>query len=68
MRVCSVRTHPAGLDRIQQVPAGDGHRAGDGLSASRPVGFSKWTVMIGRTGLDTMSSIPEPTLSLTSVS
>jgi hypothetical protein len=35
-----------------------------GLSASRSVGFSKWTVLIGRTGFDTTSSIPDPTLSL----
>ena len=36
-----------------------------GQSASRSVGFSKWTVLIGRTGFDTISSIPDPTLSLT---
>jgi len=35
-----------------------------GLSASRSVGLSKWTVLIGRTGFDTISSIPDPTLSL----
>ena len=35
-----------------------------GQSASRSVGFSKWTVLIGRTGFDTISSIPDPTLSL----
>ena len=27
-------------------------------------GFSKWTVLIGRTGFDTIPSIPDPTLSL----
>ena len=36
-------------------------------SASRSVGFSKWTVLIGRTGFDAISSIPDPTLSLRSV-
>jgi len=36
-----------------------------GQSASRSVGFSKWTVLIGRTGFDTIPSIPDPTLSLT---
>jgi hypothetical protein len=35
-----------------------------GQSASRSVGFSKWTVLIGRTGFDTISSIPDPTPSL----
>ena len=35
-----------------------------GLSATRSVGFSKWAVLIGRTGLDTISSIPNSTLSL----
>jgi len=35
-----------------------------GLLASRPVGFSKWAALIGRTGYDTTSSIPDPTLSL----
>jgi len=29
------------------------------------VGFSKWTVLIGRMGFDTIPSIPDPTLSLT---
>ena len=29
-------------------------------------GSSKWTVLIGRTGFDTIPSIPEPTLSLSS--
>jgi hypothetical protein len=28
------------------------------------VGFSKWTVLIGRMGFDTIPSIPDPTLSL----
>jgi hypothetical protein len=37
-----------------------------GQSASRSVGFSKWTVLIGRTGFDTISSLPDPTLSLMS--
>ena len=36
-----------------------------GLSASRSVGFPKWTFLIGRTGFDTIPSIPDPTLSLT---
>jgi len=36
-----------------------------GQSASRSVGFSKWTVLIGRTGFDAISSVPDPTLSLT---
>jgi hypothetical protein len=31
---------------------------------SRSVQLSKWTVLIGRTGFDTMYSIPDPTLSL----
>ena len=35
-----------------------------GLSVSRSVGFSKWAVVIGRTGFGTISSIPDPTLSL----
>ena len=35
-----------------------------GLSASRSVGFPKWTVLIGRTGFDTIPSMPDPTLSL----
>ena len=35
-----------------------------GQSASRSVGFSKSTVVIGRTGLVTISSLPDPTLSL----
>jgi len=35
-----------------------------GQSASRSVGFSKWTVLIGRTGFGTIPSIPDPTLSL----
>ena len=35
-----------------------------GQSASRSVGFYKWTVLIGRTGFDAISSIPDPTLSL----
>jgi len=39
-----------------------------GLSASRSAGFSKWTVLIGRTGFVTISSLPDPTLSLTSIS
>jgi hypothetical protein len=34
-----------------------------GPSASRSVGFTKWIVLIGRTGFDTMPSIPDPTLS-----
>ena len=34
-----------------------------GLSVSRSVGFPKMTVLIGRTGFDTMYSIPDPTLS-----
>jgi len=37
-----------------------------GLSVSRSVEFSKWAVLIGRTGFDTIPSIPDPTLSLTS--
>jgi hypothetical protein len=32
-------------------------------SASRSVGHSKWTVLIGGTRFDTISSIPDPTLS-----
>jgi len=36
-----------------------------GLSASRSAEFSKWTVLIGRTGFDTMASIPDPTLNVT---
>ena len=28
------------------------------------MGFSKWTVVIGRTGFVTISSLPDPTLSL----
>ena len=28
------------------------------------MGLSEWTVLIGRTGFDTISSIPNPTLSL----
>ena len=32
--------------------------------ASRSVGFPKWTVLIGRTGFDTIPWIPDPTLSL----
>ena len=39
-----------------------------GHSASRSVGFSKWTVSIGRTGFDTIPSILDPTLSLREVS
>ena len=35
-----------------------------GLAASRSVGFSKRTVLIGRTGFDTTTSIPDLTLSL----
>jgi len=35
-----------------------------GLSAGRPVGFMKCTVLIGRTGFSTRFSIPEPTRSL----
>jgi len=35
-----------------------------GVSASRSVGCSKWTVLIGRTGVDTILSVPYPTLSL----
>jgi len=35
-----------------------------GQSASRSVGFSKWIVLIGQTGFDAISSIPDPTLSL----
>jgi len=35
-----------------------------GLSASRSVGFPKWTVLIGGTGFDTIHSIPDPTLGL----
>ena len=31
------------------------------------MGFSKWTVLIGRMGFDTIPSIPDPTLSLNSV-
>jgi hypothetical protein len=34
-----------------------------GLSASRSVGFQKCTVLIGRTGFDTIPSMPDPTLS-----
>ena len=34
------------------------------LSASRSVGFSKWTVLIGRMGFNIIPSIPDPTLSL----
>ena len=34
------------------------------LSASRPVGFSKRTVLIARTGIDVTYSIPDPTPSL----
>ena len=36
-----------------------------GLSASLSVRISKWTVLIARTGLGTISLIPDPTLSLT---
>jgi hypothetical protein len=36
-----------------------------GPSASRSIGISKWTVLIGRTGFDTVSSITNLTLSLT---
>ena len=35
-----------------------------GLSVSQWVEFSKWTVLIGRTGFDTILSVPDPTLSL----
>jgi len=35
-----------------------------GLSMSRSVELSIWTALIGRTGFDTMYSIPDPTLSL----
>jgi len=35
-----------------------------GLPASRSVGFSKWTVLIGRTGFDTITSVPDQTLNL----
>ena len=35
-----------------------------GLSASRSAGFPNWTVLIGRTGFDDISSLPDPTLSL----
>ena len=38
-----------------------------GQSANRTVGFSKWTVLIGRTGFDTISSIPDPTLNLNGI-
>ena len=31
------------------------------------MGFPKWNVLIGRAGFDTIPSIPDPTLSLTSV-
>jgi hypothetical protein len=34
------------------------------LSGSSLVGVPKWTVLIGRTGFDTMYSIPDPTLGL----
>jgi len=34
-----------------------------GLSANRSVGFPKCTVLIGRTGFDTIPSVPDPTLS-----
>ena len=37
-----------------------------GQSASRSVEFYKWTVLIGRRGFGTISSIPDPTLSLRS--
>jgi hypothetical protein len=36
-----------------------------GLSLSRSVEPPKWTVLIGRTGFDTMYSIPDPTLIFT---
>jgi hypothetical protein len=36
-----------------------------GLSLSRLAELPKWTVVIGRTGFDTIPSIPDPTLSLT---
>jgi len=36
-----------------------------GPSASLSVGFLKWTVLIGRTGFDTIYSTPSPTVSLT---
>jgi len=32
-----------------------------GQSARRSVGFSDWTVLIGRTGFDTISWLPDPT-------
>jgi hypothetical protein len=35
-----------------------------GLSAGRSVFFSEWTVLIGRTGFETVFPIPDPTLSL----
>jgi hypothetical protein len=38
-----------------------------GLLASRWVGFSIWTVLMGRTGFNTMLSVPDPTLILTAV-
>ena len=36
-----------------------------GLPSSGSVGISKWAVLIGRTGFDTIHSIPDQTLSLT---
>ena len=39
-----------------------------GCSARRSVGLSKRTVHIGRTGFNTISSLPDPTQSLNSVS
>jgi hypothetical protein len=33
-----------------------------GLSVGRPVGFSKWAVLIGRIRFDTRPSTPDPTL------
>ena len=38
-----------------------------GQSASLSVVFSKWTVLIGRTGSDTMFSIPNLTLTLNDI-
>ena len=38
-----------------------------GLSASRSVGFSIWTVLIGRTVFNTMLTVPDPTLSISRV-
>ena len=56
-----VTCHPYLLDsRVYLLK--DGNPVG--LSASRSVRFSEWTVLIGRTGFGTIPSISDPTMSL----